>query len=169
MSSAQIAGRVNRYHTWPMIRKPTVAEHACRVATLYVELWGLPRAEVLYYCLRHDDGELTAGDTPFYAKRGLPSLKESVDLAESMGRLALGVRLPELTSEERRRFKMADFLEMWECALVEANMGNRYAIIVMRNLHPAIRVLAAEMGVETRVSDWINGNLPEGAERWHDV
>lgn len=150
MASRQLAGRVTRYHTWPMIRKPTTNEHAARVAKLYVELWGMPRAEILYYCLIHDDGELAGGDTPFYAKRAVPELKDATDKAESMGLVTLGQVRPELTEDEFRRFKMADYLEMWETATVEQNMGNRYADVVKENLLPVIRKLAAELY-------WING------------
>lgn len=126
--SRQLAGRVVRWHTWPMIRRPTVAEHQNRVTTLYVEVFGMPRAEVLYYCSVHDMGEQTAGDTPYGAKRRVPELAEAVNSAEAMGLLSLGIRMPSLTPEEFRRFKICDLLEMWETAIVEINMGNQYAV-----------------------------------------
>ncbi len=125
MASRQLAGRVVRWHTWPMLRRPTVAEHASRVATLYVELWGMPRAEVLYYALCHDHGEFTAGDTPYSAKELVPGLRENLNQAEKIGRDRLGVTLPEITQEEFLRFKVCDLLEMFETGVVEWRMGNR--------------------------------------------
>ncbi len=110
-----------------MIRRPTVAEHQNRVTTLYVELFGMPRAEVLYYCSVHDMGEQRAGDTPYGAKRLVPELAQAVNEAEKIGYADLGITLPELTAEEFRRFKICDLLEMYETALVELRMGNTYA------------------------------------------
>lgn len=127
LSNKQLAGRVVRWHTWPMIRKPTVAEHENRVMGLYVEVWGMPRAQVLYYCGNHDKGEQTAGDTPYGAKRLSPKLAEGCNEAEKIGLRRLGIKLPKLTAQEFKRFKACDLLEMLETALVELNMGNKYA------------------------------------------
>ena len=162
MGSCQIAGRVTRYHTWPMLRKPTVAEHSARVATLYVELWGLPRAEVLYYCLNHDNGELASGDAPFYSKRAVPELGAATNKAEKMGMLTLGIKLPELSEDEYRRFKMADYCEMWETAVVERNMGNKYADAILDNLRPAIYKTAEELSETNKMIRWIRENQPNG-------
>jgi len=166
MASRQLAGRVMRYHTHPTLRKQSVNEHQARVAKLYVELWGMPRAEVLYYCLAHDDGELAAGDTPFYAKRAVPELKTSTDAAEKMGQLTLGQTLPVLEDEEWSRFKLSDLLEMWEYSVVERNMGNRYADTVLQNLRPAIMDLARRTGVDIKMMNWLRANQPE--ERTYD-
>lgn len=133
LSNRQLSGRVQRWHTWPMIRRPTVNEHQARVAQLYIEVWGLPRAEVLKYCLYHDAGELTAGDTPFGAKRLSPRLAEGVNEAEDIGRQRLGIEMPELTEQEHRRFKACDLLEMLETACVEFNMGNHYAEVPIKS------------------------------------
>lgn len=127
MTSRQLAGRVERWHTWPMIRRPSVMEHAGRVASLFCELWSIPRGEVLYYCLHHDHGEFTAGDVPFSAKALAPNLRESMNIAETIGRYRLDIHLPEINEEEFLRFKICDLLEMFETGIVEWNMGNRYA------------------------------------------
>ena len=138
LGSRQLAGRVTRWHTWPMIRKPNNAEHSARVATIYIEIFGLPRAEVLEYCLKHDWGELTAGDTPYGAKQLVPDLKEGTNKAEMIGIDRLGTRLPELTEPEWFRFKVCDLMEMWETALVERNMGNAYAQQPMDSCYAAV-------------------------------
>ena len=127
LSSPRLAGQVKRYHTWPVLRPQTVAEHAWRVATLYCEVWGTPRAEVLYWCLHHDSGELLAGDVPFHGKRHSTALAEAVNAVERDGLVATGLVMPLLTDDELRRAKAADLLEMWEFGRQEMTMGNRYA------------------------------------------
>jgi len=154
MSSPQIAGRVRRWHTWPMIREQTVAAHSARVATLYCELWGLPRAEVLYYCLHHDSGELSSGDVPFSAKDLAPQLREAVNHAEAIGRTRIGVTLPELRDKEFKKFKICDLLEMWETGLVEHCMGNTYAIPVIEDTMAAAESIARDLGEWDTLNRW---------------
>lgn len=171
MESRQLAGRVTRWHTWPMIRKPSVMEHAGRVASLYCELWGIPRGEVLCYCLHHDHGEQTAGDTPFSAKGLVPELRENLNKAEELGRLRLRIALPELSREEFARFKVCDLLEMYETGVVEWNMGNRYAGCVIVDCAQEAMKLAARIDVivgedythprtycQTFVRNWLHNN-----------
>lgn len=160
LGSRQLSGRVGRWHTWPMIRRPTTAEHQCRVATLYIDLWGLPRAEVLEYCLKHDAGELTAGDTPFAAKHKVPELGRGVNEAERIGLGNLRWELPQLTPQEFRRFKIADILEMYETAVVECRMGNRYARPCVESCISAVMPLAREIDQPAllRIVDWLKEN-----------
>ena len=126
-SSGALAGRLKRYHGWPTLRTQTVGEHSARVANIYVEIFGLPRAEVLYYALNHDAGELFAGDIPFGGKDKVPGLRAAINEAEAEGLKLLSITLPELTAEETRRVKIADLLEMWEFGHLEELMGNRLA------------------------------------------
>lgn len=157
-ASRQIAGRVARWHTWPMIRRPTVAEHQCRVAQLYVEVWGLPRAEVLVFCLQHDMGEQTAGDVPYGAKRLSPALAQGCNEAEREGLFRLGIVLPELTPDEFTRFKVCDLLEMYETACVEARMGNGYALAPMRSCLEAVRDMTHLTSLAPQVTSWLAAN-----------
>lgn len=136
--SVAMAGRVNRYHTWPVIRPQSVGEHTHRVALIYLQLFGPPRVEVLVFILQHDLGELFAGDTPFYAKRKVPALKEAVNIAEGEGLDKLGLAQPTLTAEEWKQFKVADLLEMYEYGQIELRMGNQYGDIVSRNIMVAL-------------------------------
>lgn len=162
MSCQQIAGRVERWHTWPMIRKPTVREHAGGVAVVYVKLWGLPRAEVLYYCLTHDDGELMAGDTPYGAKRLSKKLAEGVNEVEVWGRAQLGVLPVKLEGEEWVRFKIADLMEMWETAIVEYNMGNRYAEPSLLSCEKAMFELAGPIGGSVVITRYMEKEFHRG-------
>lgn len=175
MTSRQLAGRVTRWHTWPMIRKPSVMEHAGRVASLFCELWGIPRGEVLYYCLHHDHGEFTAGDTPFSAKELALNLRESLNVAETIGRNRLGITLPEITEEEFLRIKVCDLLEMFETGIVEWNMGNTFAGCVIVDCAATAYDFARKVDVlvgggrdacQVYVNDWIFKNGYKGAAHY---
>jgi 5'-deoxynucleotidase YfbR-like HD superfamily hydrolase len=139
-----MATRTLRYHTWPMLKEQTVGEHSCRVALIYLQLFGLPRAEVLEYILKHDLGELGAGDVPFYSKRRVPALKEASNAAEALGLEDLGLKLPELSKEEWFQFKVADLCEMYERGKIEYRMGNQYGDIVSRNIIEALSSLVTQ-------------------------
>lgn len=155
--SRQLAGRVGRWHTWPMIRRPTSAEHCARVATIYCELWGIPRGEVLYFILHHDSGELLAGDTPYWAKRYNAVLAKAISEVEVEGLRRLQVTLPKLSEEEFKKFKCADILEMYETSEVELNMGNRYAEVPLNGCYDAALQLGHDLGKAHVVCDWISG------------
>jgi hypothetical protein len=133
-----LAGRVKRYHTWPVLHQETVGEHTHRVATLFLQLFGIPRAEVLAYILQHDSGELSSGDMPFYAKRDVPELKHYMNRAEGRGRERLRIEMPKLTDEEWAQFKLCDLLQMLEFALIEMSMGNRFAGPIRQNVLDAL-------------------------------
>lgn len=156
LGSRQLAGRVTRWHTWPMIRKPNNAEHSARVATIYIEIFGLPRAEVLEYCLKHDWGELTAGDTPYGAKQLVPELKIGSNDAENIGLQSLGAwPMPTLTTQEWARFKVCDLAEMWETAKVERNMGNLYADAPLRSCYDAMNEMLMDRNRDNDRLSWL--------------
>jgi 5'-deoxynucleotidase YfbR-like HD superfamily hydrolase len=127
LGSTAMAGRVRRYHTWPVIHQQSVAEHSWRVATIHGEVFGPPLSATLLYMLLHDVGELSSGDVPFLAKDAVPGYREAARAAEAMGRCTLGVRLEELSEGEQVRVKACDLLEMWEFGLIERRMGNEFA------------------------------------------
>jgi 5'-deoxynucleotidase YfbR-like HD superfamily hydrolase len=139
LSSKALAGRVKRWHCFPVLHHQTVGEHTQRVATLFLELWGIPRAEVLVYVLHHDLGELYSGDSPFSAKRDFLELKAATDRAEKYGQQKLGITMPELSEEEWMQFKLADLLEMMEFAMMESQLGNRYAYLIIGNVEKYIK------------------------------
>lgn len=142
--SQALAARVKRYHSWPTLNSQSTGEHQHRVTTLFVELFGMPRVEVLWTCLNHDQGEFKAGDTPFGAKRDVPELKMAVDLAEQIGLKELGIDLPELTPVEQVQVKIADILEMMEFGLLEINMGNHFAHPIVEKTEIAITVISKD-------------------------
>src|SRR4029077_4864518 len=148
------AGMVKRYSTWPVLTQSTVASHSWGVACTYVEVFGLPRAEVLYHCLMHDSGELWAGDLPFGVKHKTLGLKEAMDNAEENGRRLLSVKLPVLTEDELIRVKISDLLEMYSFGLMELNLGNDYAGPIVSDTLAAALTLAAEHNLSEQVNRW---------------
>jgi 5'-deoxynucleotidase YfbR-like HD superfamily hydrolase len=153
--SRYLAGCVKRYHTWPTIKTQTVGHHSWRVACIFVEVFGLPRAEVLYFCLHHDSGELFAGDIPFGIKKLVPDLKNAMNIAEGYGLEHLGLKLPKLTEEELTQVKISDLLEMYETGEYELNLGNAYAATIMQDTLHEILFIAKTSCMSDHVNDWL--------------
>jgi 5'-deoxynucleotidase YfbR-like HD superfamily hydrolase len=139
-----------------MIKEQTVGHHCWRVTCIFIEVFGLPRAEVLYYCLHHDSGELYAGDIPFGIKKTMPGLKEAMDNAEAVGLRQLDLRLPQLTKEERIQVKICDYLEMHETGEHELNLGNRYAEPITKDTMFLAQNLAREVCMSEHVNVWLD-------------
>lgn len=142
--SSRHAGNVKRYHAWPTIRQQTVGDHSFHVLRLYIDCFGMPPQDTLYHIVYHDLGELSAGDTPFPAKRIVPGLREAAERAELWGLELQGLTLPELTDQERVRFKFCDLMEMWEFARVEHQLGNNYALPIQLNIEHYVSELVEE-------------------------
>lgn len=142
-SSLRHAGGVERYHTWPTIRKQTVADHCYHVLRIYYEIFGPPSPEVTTCVLFHDSAEVRFGDPPFPAKRDNPDLKAVYNRLESAYSAEMfGFDHSELLSPEQKiMIKVCDLLEMWEFGCVELRMGNQYARpIIERTLEAALFV-----------------------------
>jgi len=131
MRSPYCAGSVRRYHTWPVNREQTVADHSFHVLRLYWTLFGSVPPEVTEYIIWHDMGELWTGDSPYPLKRNNPELKDKLDLIEMEGVLAMGGAVSDLTTDQKKRIKVCDYVEMLEYALHEVNLGNQYAMVVL--------------------------------------
>jgi 5'-deoxynucleotidase YfbR-like HD superfamily hydrolase len=129
----RFAGLVKRYHTWPVLREQTVAEHTWHVLRIYDKLFGLPSVEVVRAIMYHDVGEVRTGDAPFPAKRDNPDLKKAYDRVESEHRLKLLGADPELAVSENdlRKLKICDLVEMWEFGMEEYLKGNNLAIPII--------------------------------------
>jgi 5'-deoxynucleotidase YfbR-like HD superfamily hydrolase len=153
--SRHLAGAVRRYHTWQMSQPESIAEHCWNVALIFIEIFGLPRAEVLYYILHHDSGELFAGDVPFNVKRMIPGLSEAMHVAEEKGLKMLGVTLPKLTEAELVQIKICDLLEMYEKGCIEQNLGNQYATPIIHDTLEKAQELAGEHCFSEKVNKWL--------------
>lgn len=153
-----LCGKVKRYHTWPMLVPQSNGEHAWRVACLYVELFGMPRAEVLVYCLHHDSGELWAGDLPWPSKHKRPEIGKLMHNAEREGMKLLGILMPEITADEKLRIKICDLLEMHETGIHEMHLGNQYAEpIAQDTLNLAIEMSLQHKDINDAIAKFVQG------------
>lgn len=125
------AGRVRRYHTWAVHHQQTIGEHCWQVARVYESIFGPPTAEVERYIRHHDTAELGVGDPPFPVKANSSMLKAEYDRLEADYLDLVGVEIPDVGQEEKRRVKVCDLIEMMEFGMVEREMGNVLAVMVV--------------------------------------
>lgn len=136
-------GEALRYSTWKVIHKQNIGEHTWQVIRILLTVWPSAPRHVVVYGLIHDMGEMS-GDIQYPFKHLFPELRAGSEKAENhvrdMQRKGLGapeVRHP-LSPFEHAVFKACDNLEMWEYALREINMGNRYALIIRNRMMKAV-------------------------------
>ena len=153
--SGCLAAFTTRYHAWPTLNTQTIGHHQCRVAQLVVELFGMPRAEVLYYALYHDMGEYFSGDLPFMVKTAIPGLADAMKLAEAYGLKQLGVQMPELSPLEKSQVKIADLIEMHEFGHMEVLMGNHFGAAVRDDTLAEAQRVASQYGLTNEVDAWL--------------
>lgn len=152
----RLAGRVLRYHTWPHIKEQSVAEHSWQLLRILCLIWPEVPAHVMKYVVDHDCGELTTGDAPFPVKRDNPVLAKEMNRVEQEG-LELQIEAgflahsPLISEMERWAVKLAEFIEMWEWALEEQMMGNRFARLVASRCEAAIW---ERIGRNAQLDDW---------------
>jgi len=127
--STYLAGRVKRYHTWPVLHQENVAEHTFNVLRIYVRLFGAPRAAVTEAIVNHDLPEIRTGDIPFPMKRRVPELKALMDELEDEHAVMMGINLhrDDLNAVEKFRIKLCDIISQWEFGAAELAMGNKLA------------------------------------------
>jgi len=137
---------VRRYHTWPMLRVQTVAEHSWRAATICMELFsgGGVSTALLTEILLHDCGEVATGDVPHMAKRDNATFREEINRLEHRHSMTYPVRRYNLTFEQCRILKTCDLLECWEHGMEEVAMGNGFGKLVCDNIEAAIQRLLSE-------------------------
>jgi 5'-deoxynucleotidase YfbR-like HD superfamily hydrolase len=142
--SLRYAGLVKRYHTWPVIREQTVAEHTWHVLRIYDQIFGLPSLNAIRAVIYHDVGEVKTGDAPFPVKRENSDMKAAYDRVEAIHRSKLldGVDPEDSTTvDEHRYLKICDLLEMWEYGVEERAKGNTLAQpIIDRTLEAALQM-----------------------------
>lgn len=129
----RFAGLVKRYHTWPVLREQTVADHTWHVLRIYDKLFGLSSVDLVRAALYHDIGEVRTGDAPFPVKRDNPDLKAAYNRVEREHRVGLLTYDPEqlVSDDEIRKLKICDLVEMWEFGMEETLMGNNLAVPIV--------------------------------------
>jgi 5'-deoxynucleotidase YfbR-like HD superfamily hydrolase len=158
----RMAGNVLRWHTWPVSRNQTNAEHQWNVARIVLAINPGASRELIMEAMFHDLGEIATGDPPYPIKRENPRLKEEMDRLETDTRrtMVLPWSLPPqhpLTVFETWVLKLADCIETWEFALEEIMRGNRFCDLVERRNRENIVVMTVDhmnsSGVETSMGD----------------
>lgn len=125
---------VTRYHTWRTHHQQSVGEHSAQTMRIMLTLWPECPRHLLVHCLIHDMGEMI-GDLPGPVKKNDPVVKERMNHHETKKLIEMSNRWGsprpiQLTEFEENFFKLCESIEMWEFALMERNMGNRYATVV---------------------------------------
>jgi 5'-deoxynucleotidase YfbR-like HD superfamily hydrolase len=124
-SDARFAAQVERYHTWPVLRKQTVGEHTWQVMRIWYQIFGPLQASESEYLLWHDAGELLTGDPPGFVKQASPPLKAIYDELEEKAVRAMNGPNMLISENTRVRAKVCDLLDVYEFCLVEKLQGNR--------------------------------------------
>lgn len=158
MGDVYLAGRVLRYHTWPVLTRETVAEHSHAMAMIWLELFGVPRAEVFVYILQHDLPELHTGDQPYPVKQRYPDVASALRPAENAAKHRLGLCPVALTNVELACVKICDLLQMYRFGRHERLLGNAYAGCVEEDTAQHALSLACTINatIFETVKDWLN-------------
>lgn len=152
VTSSRLAGLVKRWHTWPMLREQTNAEHTWQVMRLHWEIFGPMSPEVSTAILWHDGGEMQGGDVPFPTKARNPDLKAGHDRVEqeTIAAMLTPVQAAQLRTQldlvdqtARWRIKVCDLLEMWEHGGLEMAMGNTLAAPIVHDTEAALEAMLA--------------------------
>jgi 5'-deoxynucleotidase YfbR-like len=121
-------GGVKRFHTVPVLREQTDADHSFGVAWIcYLLAECRPSVTLLLAALSHDLGEFATGDMPSMIKRN-PTIGPPLAGIETIYRAAAGIEFAgRLTEEEARWLDLADHMEGMMYCVAERWLGNRYA------------------------------------------
>ena len=163
---SRCGGQVLRYHTWPVHRQQSVAEHTWQMMRVLLAIWPDAPAAALRYALHHDTGEVATGDIPFPVKREQPEVKAIMDRLEDEALAVMGIVQPEIPAHWRWRIKVADMLEMWEFGLDELCLGNKMAKpIVARTMEVVLQMATADgLGDDlVLILDWVHRRT-----EWYD-
>jgi len=157
--SLRWAGEVERYHTWPTLKKQTIADHTWHVMRIWMQLFGTPNEGVVEAIMFHDVGEVRTGDIPYPTKAQHPGLKAAMDELEHDAVIDLTGILPTLDSTDKIRMKVCDLLEMWEFGRCEQAMGNTLAREITERTAKHVGELAGKLpeGERLRVEKFVYG------------
>lgn len=160
------AGHVKRYHTWPTLQKQDVASHTWQVLRILVSVWPDAPQELLVFVTAHDMGETGAGDPPYPTKARDPVLKAAFDAMEHEACVVMSTRflspVPDTIAElslwplQLRVYKLCHEIEMWEFALNEMNLGNRYAAPIAEAMWSEIQRRTAELEAASEEDTWLS-------------
>lgn len=127
----RIAMMVRRYHTWPVFNYQTIGDHVGNSLMIWSLVFGAVTHTIAEYIIRHDLGELVAGDPPYPSKARNPEYKKAHAAVEHRALLDMQLPLPVLSEETLVRLKAVDLIDMLEFGLVELHMGNKFAVPII--------------------------------------
>jgi 5'-deoxynucleotidase YfbR-like HD superfamily hydrolase len=134
-------GSVARFHTRPMLRPCSDAEHMWGVAMMCWRLAdGNPSRDLLMAALTHDLGEQGASDVSARTKKALNIERLLQDYEDGI-RSAWGVMVEHLGPDDARLLNLADRLECMLYLCKERFMGNSYAELPYQKTLAAAREL----------------------------
>lgn len=154
LTNSRMAGLVERYHTWPTLKRQNVGDHSWQMMRIWWHMWGPMPPEISTAILWHDAGELLAGDCSFMSKRRKPELKAILDdlegvAVEEMGGPKAGL---SLTPYDQLRLKFCDWIEMLEFGFTEMAMGNNLAQPVINVCSELINTKAVQLEDDDRAA-----------------
>lgn len=131
ISQVRDGANVTRWHV-ERIELQRVSDHCHGVAVILCFICD-PSANLLKAGLFHDLAEKHAGDMPAPVKWEYPQIKAFLDELEERVQERLGLTV-DLTTEEERLLKIADYLDAAYYALEQRRKGNRYADDIFQRL-----------------------------------
>lgn len=132
-------GDVKRFHTHPTIGSQTVAEHSWGVCVVLMRLYPDCSMQLLQTAVTHDVTEAETGDIPFLVKRLHPEVKTVFDKIEHHQESILNIAHNcDLSDEDRRRLKVADYVESMIYCVRQAELGSKTMSLVLDRLEAAL-------------------------------
>lgn len=146
-ANARFAGRVERYHTWPVLKGQNTGEHTWQVMRIWWQVFGPLTSEESTAVIWHDGGELYTGDLPGMVKADEPSLKPLLDRIEKRAVEAMSGPPFSFDPLERTklRLKACDLLDVLEFGLTETLQGNRLAEPIVKFAQDKLNLLYGKL------------------------
>lgn len=132
LSQVRDGGNVSRWHV-ERLDPQRVSEHSHGVAVILCFICENPSANLLKAALFHDLAEKQAGDMPAPVKWEHPEINSFLHELEQRVKSRMGL-IVELTDEEERLLKIADYLDAAYYAMEQRMKGNRYADDIFHRL-----------------------------------
>lgn len=134
------AGRVKRWHAFPIIGEQNVADHSWGVALIVAEIAEEHLSvNLMRAALTHDAAELYTGDVPYQTKKRWPHLADALDKCETDVERAHNIDWI-LTEKQREILKWADMFELMLFAEAQADLGNRNVVEMQRQCYSIVEV-----------------------------
>ena len=181
INTARNAGRINRFHTKPLLFDQDIAQHSFNSLFIMLELAknadNIDENKLMKYICLHDLGESASGDCVGSSKAEYPELKKALDRVEKDW---YDRNLPEylksafdLNEKEKLVAKISDLLEGLITALTDVSLGNKTLESAVRDIYNTL--MNKWVDAETMYDDleenvgrivyWIDNEFDEELEK----